>query len=96
MRNKGPQQYSVLTVNGRVYLRRIRWHSTAAGSQTVVDVHLDEADRTISVGVREMACRLNNDSSNFEKIAENLARTAAIQTSRDPTRAHRRQRSTSP
>jgi hypothetical protein len=66
-----------LTVNGRILLRRIRWHGDL-GSVTPLDVYVDKAEQTISVGVREMACRLNGDSKNFDKAAENLARAAQI------------------
>ena len=41
--HKGRQAYSLLTVNGRVRLCRIRWHSALEGSQTPVDRMLDEA-----------------------------------------------------
>jgi len=81
LRNKGAQEYSILTVNGRVYLHRIRWHGRTVGSQTIMDAYLDKAEQTISVGVREMACRLNGSSSNFDKTAEHLARTAQVQMS---------------
>ncbi|MBX9681954.1 MAG: hypothetical protein K2X38_24620 [Gemmataceae bacterium] len=32
LRNKGRQEYSVLTINGRVALRRIRWHGVGEGA----------------------------------------------------------------
>ena len=55
----------MLTVNGRVAVKRIRWHGATVGSGTVIDGYLDRAERTIRVGVREMACRLNGDGTNF-------------------------------
>lgn len=51
-----------------------------------MDTYLDQAEQTISVGVREMACRLNGSSSNFEKTAENLARAAQVETSGETLR----------
>ncbi len=81
LRNKGRQEYSILTVNGRLCLRRIRWHSVTSGSRTIIDPYLDVAEQTISVGVRELACRLNGNSSNFDKTADNLARAAQVQAS---------------
>ena len=57
----------------RVGVRRIRWHGPAVGSCTVIDAYLDRAERTISVGVREMACRLNGGGANFARTAEDLA-----------------------
>ncbi len=41
---------------------------------------------SITVGVREMACRLNNDAASFEKAADNLARTAQIDMSAEQLR----------
>src|SRR6266436_3975071 len=75
-RHKGRQLYSLLTINGRLHLVRTRWHDQEEGSATPTDAWLDEAEATISEGVREMACRLNQDSSSFEKTAANLARAA--------------------
>ena len=62
----------MLTVNGRIDVWRIRWHCPQEGSETVADGWLDEAEATISEGVREMACRLNQGSTSFEKTAVNL------------------------
>ena len=69
----------MLTVNGRVRLWRRRWHSAKGGSSTPIDAWVDTAESTISLGVREMACRLNGDGKNFDKAAANLARTAQVQ-----------------
>ena len=76
----------MLTVNGRVVLKRIRWHGCGVGSSTPLDVYLDKAEQTISVGAREIACRLNRDGKNFDKTAENLARAAQIFTSGETLR----------
>jgi hypothetical protein len=86
LRNKGRQEYSVGTINGRVGLKRIRWHGEGVGSSTPLDVYLDKAEQTMSVGVREIACRLNGDGKNFDKAAENLARAAQIFTSGETLR----------
>jgi hypothetical protein len=86
LRNKGRQEYSVLTINGRVCLKRIRWHEAGVGSRTVIDVYLDRAERTISVGVRELACRLNGGGTNFERTAENLACAALVKASGETLR----------
>ncbi len=71
----------MLTINGRVRLVRRRWHSPGEGTTTPLDRWLDAAESTISLGVREMACRLNGDGKNFDKAAANLARTAQIRLS---------------
>jgi hypothetical protein len=87
LRNKGRQEYSVNTINGRVALRRIRWHGDEVGSSTPLDLYLDKTEQTMSVGAREIACRLNGDGKNFDKAAENLARAAQIHTSGETLRA---------
>ena len=69
----------MLTINGRVRLWRRRWHSPEEGSTTPLDEWLDTLESTISLGVREMACRLNGDGKNFDKAAANLARTAQVE-----------------
>ena len=85
-RHKGRQCYSVLTVNGRVRVRRVRWHCPEEGSSTPVDRLLDETERSISEGVREMACRVNQGSTSFAKAAETLGRTAHIEVSKETLR----------
>lgn len=85
-RNKGRQDFTVQTINGRVRLVRRRWHSADEGSASPIDAWLDSAESTISLGVREMACRLNGDGKNFDKAAANLARTAQITVSGETLR----------
>jgi hypothetical protein len=77
----------VLTINGRVRLWRRRWHSPAEGTTTPLDAWLDTFEGTISLGAREMACRLNGDGKNFDKAAANLARTAQVALSGETLRA---------
>jgi hypothetical protein len=76
----------VLTINGRVRLWRRRWHSPGEGTTTPLDQWLDTLESTISLGVREMACRLNGDGKNFDKAAANLARTAQVKLSGETLR----------
>jgi hypothetical protein len=76
----------VLSINGRMCLRRVRWHCPRDGSETPIDRLLDETETTISEGVREMACRVNQDSSSFAKSAENLRRTAHIDVGKETLR----------
>jgi hypothetical protein len=85
-RNKGRQDYTVLTVNGRVRLWRRRWHSPGEGTTTPLDGWVDAVEASLSLGVREMACRLNGDGKNFDKAAANLARTAQVQVSGETLR----------
>jgi len=51
-----------------------------------MDQWLELAEATISLGVREMACRLNGDGKNFDKAAANLARTAQVRLSGETLR----------
>ena len=68
----------MLTVNGRVRLWRRRWYSAGEGTTTPLDAWVDAVEATISLGVREMACRLNGDGKNFDKAAANLGRAAQV------------------
>jgi hypothetical protein len=86
MHNKGRQKYTILTVNGRVRLWRRRWHSSGQGTLTPLDPWVDVAEASISLGVRELACRLNGDGKNFDKAASNLARAAQVQVSGETLR----------
>jgi hypothetical protein len=45
-RNKGRQDFTVLSVNGRLRIRRRRWHSPGDGTTTPLDAFLDLAGRT--------------------------------------------------
>lgn len=76
----------MVTINGRLRLLRTRWHDPALGSETPTDAWLDEAESTISEGVREMACRLNQNASGFAAAADNLARAAHIELSKETLR----------
>jgi hypothetical protein len=67
-------------------LRRVRWHCPQDGSETPIDRVLDETESLISEGVREMACRVNQDASSFLKTAANLWRTAHVKVSKETLR----------
>lgn len=76
----------MLTINGRMCLQRVRWYCPHEGTETPIDLLLDHTEATISVGVREMATRLNQDASSFAKAAANLDRTAHIAVSKETLR----------
>lgn len=78
LRNKGRQSRQVLTINGRVKMVRRWWHSPFAGSVAPADASIDRTHQSVSPGVREMACRLNNDGVSFQRAAQNLGRTANV------------------
>lgn len=66
------------TINGELTLYRRWWSSSAGGSFAPADDVIDVAHQTATVGVREMAARLNNGQRGFEAVAANLKRTAQI------------------
>lgn len=86
MRHKGRQRFSLLSVNGRLKLYRVRWHLAGEGSEAPIDVYLDRAGKTFSHGVREMACRLSLASPSFRKTAENLKRLTSLEVSSETLR----------
>ena len=81
LQNKGPDERTLLTLNGRISLSRRRYAAAGAGSCYPLDTWLDRAEDSLSLGLREMACRLNLASRNFDKAAENLGRAAQVQLS---------------
>jgi hypothetical protein len=78
LQNKGLEECTVLTVNGRLTLRRRRYAAADVGSCHPLDDWLDVAHAAVSLGARELACRLNQSSRSFAKAAENLARAAQV------------------
>jgi hypothetical protein len=67
-----------VTVNGEVRIERRHYHSATAGTSTPLDRLLDLAEATVSLGVREMACRLNGGATSFVRAAENLRRVGQV------------------
>jgi hypothetical protein len=84
--NKGSEEHDLLTVNGRVRVRRKHYYSRQEGTTTPVDALLDAAEATVTVGVREMCSRLNAGAGSFARAAENLKRTAQLRISRETLR----------
>ena len=52
----------------------------------MIDGYSDRAEKTISIGVREMACRRNGGGTNFDRAAENLAHAASVHASGETLR----------
>jgi hypothetical protein len=75
-----------LTVNGRIRVRRTRWHCREEGTSTLTDRLLDEAESTVSQGAKELICRLNQSSASFRKTSENLRRAAQIESNAETIR----------
>jgi hypothetical protein len=84
--NKGRQSRSILTINGRIRLRRQWWHGVQIGSIAPADEMLDRSGASITPGVLELACRENLSASSFAKAAANLARTAQVTLSAEQLR----------
>ena len=51
------------------------------GSRSPLDVLVDAAEATVSVGVRDLCCRLNGNGKSFDRTAENLAKSAQVRMS---------------
>lgn len=58
-------------------LRR-RWYAAGQGSDSPLDRLIDLAEATISVGVRELCCRLGIAGGSFARSVENLKRAAKL------------------
>ena len=67
-----------MTLNGRISLSRRRYAAPGVGSSYPLDAWLDRAEDSLSLGLRELACRLNLASRNFDKAAANLGRAAQV------------------
>src|SRR5439155_10502105 len=78
LQNKGRAKRSISTINGRITLSRRRYAAPGVGSTHPLDAWLDRAEDSLSLGLRELACRLNLASPNFDKAAENLGRAAQV------------------
>jgi hypothetical protein len=58
----------------------------SGGAIRALDSVLDNAERAISEGVREMACWLNRGATSFEQTAQSLARAAHLDVSKETLR----------
>ena len=76
-RNKGRQQTTHLTVNGRLSVRRTVYWSAQSGTVIPTDQWLGLTEHRVSPGVREMCCREALHCS-FEVASDNLQRTAQL------------------
>lgn len=76
----------MLTVNGRIDMRRSRWSAAGQGSHTPLDRLLDQAESVVSVGARELCCRLGIAGGSFARAATNLDRAAGVKMSEEKFR----------
>ena len=72
MQNKGRRSRSVLTANGRINWSRCRWSGGKEGSVCPVDKLLDETERAVSVGMRQLCCREGTQARSFDRGRDNL------------------------
>jgi len=86
MRHKGRQKHTLMTVNGRIRVRRTRWQPVEGGSVTPIDPWLQETCETFTRGVIELACRLNRHQSGFQELAITLARAAGLKIGKETLR----------
>lgn len=63
-------------------MRRRRWQAAEAGD-TPVDRLVDAAESALSVGVRQLCCRLGIAGGSFERLAENLKQAAQFSISEE-------------
>ena len=81
LRNKGSENRSTATDNGRMDIKRRRWYLPGVGSCSPLDALLDKAQATVSLGLRELCCRQNAAARSFDKAAETLAKVGQVRMS---------------
>jgi hypothetical protein len=88
LQSKGPEPRRTLSVNGRVSLWRQRLYLESQGSRSPLDVLVDAAEATVSVGVGDLCCRLNGNGNgkSFDRAAENLQKAAQVKRSGEKLR----------
>ena len=75
---KGTDPRSTLTSNGRVSIRRKRWQALTGGGVMPVDTLLDAAEATVSLGTRNLCCRINATAKSFRRAVEQLKHAAQL------------------
>ena len=62
---------------------RARWHAPGEGGDSPVDRLLDLGESAVSVGVRQLCCRVAADARSFARAAGNLLHTAQVRVSEE-------------
>lgn len=75
-----------LTLPGQVVLERLRYTRADDSSVVPVDAWIDQAGRMVSLGVRQLGCRLTLDAQSFERAAGNLQAAAHLTISAETLR----------
>ncbi len=78
LKSKGVDPRSTLTGPGRVSIRRTRWQAKGGGGVMPMDAILDAAEATVSLGARELCCRLNATGKSFRRTVEQLKHAAQL------------------
>jgi hypothetical protein len=86
MHSKGLAARTSLTLAGRVEYRRRRYAGVNGQSRTPIDALLDEAEATVSLGVRELCCRLGLEGRNFDRTAVSLRAASGLSLSGEKLR----------
>lgn len=84
--NKRTSTRTTLSVNGRIEFHRTRYYAAGEGSDTPADRLVDVVESTISVGMRELCCRLGIAGRSFARSVENLREAAQIRMSEEMLR----------
>jgi hypothetical protein len=75
-----------LSVNGRIELHRVRYHAAGEGSDSPIDRLVDVVESAVSVGMRELCCRLGVAGRSFGRSVENLKEAAQVSMSEEMLR----------
>lgn len=86
VRNKGPQSVEHLTGNGIIRITRRVYVCREKGRDDEVDHWLGIASASVTVGARELCCRVAMSGVSFEKARENLERLGQIRVSKERLR----------
>ena len=76
----------MLSINGRIEWRRVRYYSPGEGSDSPIDQLVDVMESAISVGMRELCCRMGIAGRSFARSMENLHEAAQIRMSEEMLR----------
>ncbi len=86
LRHKGRQSIRHDTVNGNICIERIRWWSPQGGCDETIDRVLGIVADQVSVGVRQMCCRVAIAQIGFARASEHLEHLAQIRISAERLR----------
>ena len=80
-RHKGKQSVEHSTVNGVVNVNRIYWWSAEEGRDDTIDRLIGIAAGKVSIGVRQMCCRVAASQQGFAKASKHLKHLAQLSVS---------------